>query len=152
MATTILEVRPNQQAEEDRVWTAHDVVLLPAQRQAECHWPFSGKGTPAIPRGGIHVRPAAYVSPSFRLHSTAHGLTIIAVYSVLTELPAVFVLYDSSFWSGVFLLFIFAVSVWNGGGFYIEVFGRKCASRCFILPPHVLTTRPSLFLLFILRT
>ncbi|OBZ76967.1 hypothetical protein A0H81_03679 [Grifola frondosa] len=47
------------------------------------------------------------------------------VYSILTELPAVFLLYDSSFWSSVFLLFIFAVSVWNGGGFYIEVFGRK---------------------------
>ncbi|EMD40466.1 hypothetical protein CERSUDRAFT_111065 [Gelatoporia subvermispora B] len=46
-------------------------------------------------------------------------------YSVLTELPAVFVLYNSSFWSGAFLIFIFGVSVWNGGGFYIEVFGRK---------------------------
>lgn len=47
------------------------------------------------------------------------------VYAILTELPAVFLLYDSSFWSGAFLLLIFAVSVWNGGGFYIEVFGRK---------------------------
>ena len=47
------------------------------------------------------------------------------VYSVLTELPAIFVLYRSSFWSGAFLIFIFAVSVWNGGGFYMEVFGRK---------------------------
>ncbi|EGO01570.1 hypothetical protein SERLA73DRAFT_176932 [Serpula lacrymans var. lacrymans S7.3] len=47
------------------------------------------------------------------------------VYSVLTELPAVYLLYDSPFWSGTFLLLIFAVSVWNGGGFYIEVFGRK---------------------------
>jgi hypothetical protein len=47
------------------------------------------------------------------------------VYMVLTELPVVFVLYDSSFWSGVFLIVIFSVSVWNGGGFYIEVFGRK---------------------------
>ncbi|KAG9094554.1 hypothetical protein FRC06_010696 [Ceratobasidium sp. 370] len=28
-------------------------------------------------------------------------------------------------WSGAFLLLIFAVSVWNGGGYYIEVFGRK---------------------------
>jgi len=46
-------------------------------------------------------------------------------YSILTELPAVYVLYDSSFWSGAFLLAIFSVSVWNGGGFYIEVFGRK---------------------------
>ncbi|KAL0949827.1 hypothetical protein HGRIS_009863 [Hohenbuehelia grisea] len=47
------------------------------------------------------------------------------VYAVLTELPAVFLLYNSPFWSGVFLIVIFAVSVWNGGGFYIEVFGRK---------------------------
>ncbi|KAM6495696.1 Protein of unknown function (DUF2838) domain containing protein [Amanita muscaria] len=47
------------------------------------------------------------------------------VYSVLTEIPAVFCLYDSPLCSGIFLMFIFAVSVWNGGGFYIEVFGRK---------------------------
>ncbi len=44
---------------------------------------------------------------------------------MITEIPAVFLLYDSSTWSAVFLLFILAVSVWNGGGFYIEVFGRK---------------------------
>jgi len=50
---------------------------------------------------------------------------IFLVYAILTELPAVFVLYDSSFWSAAFFLFIFSVSVWNGGGFYIEVFGRK---------------------------
>jgi hypothetical protein len=47
------------------------------------------------------------------------------VYGVLTELPAVYVLYDSAHWSAAFLLALFAVSVWNGGGFYIEVFGRK---------------------------
>ncbi|KAG1715981.1 hypothetical protein ID866_1205 [Astraeus odoratus] len=47
------------------------------------------------------------------------------VYSVLTELPAVYLLYDSPRWSGTFLITIFAVSVWNGGGYYIEVFGRK---------------------------
>jgi hypothetical protein len=47
------------------------------------------------------------------------------LYSVLTELPAVYLLYDSPRWSGTFLILIFAVSVWNGGGFYIEVFGRK---------------------------
>jgi len=46
-------------------------------------------------------------------------------YALVTEIPCVFLLYDHKFWSGVFLLFIFAVSVWNGGGFYIEVFGRK---------------------------
>jgi len=43
----------------------------------------------------------------------------------VTELPAIYLLYDSPFWSGAFLLGIFSVSVWNGGGFYIEVFGRK---------------------------
>ncbi|KAJ3568410.1 hypothetical protein NP233_g5731 [Leucocoprinus birnbaumii] len=48
-----------------------------------------------------------------------------AVYAILTEIPAVFLLYRSSMWSGVFLLLIFGVCVWNGGGFYIEVFGRK---------------------------
>ena len=48
------------------------------------------------------------------------------VYALVTELPAVYVLYDSSFWSAALLLGIFSVSVWNGGGFYIEVFGRKC--------------------------
>jgi len=47
------------------------------------------------------------------------------VYVVLTDVPPVFVLYDSPFWSGAYLLFILSVSVWNGGGFYIEVFGRK---------------------------
>ena len=49
----------------------------------------------------------------------------VAVYALLTEIPAVFLLYRSPFWSSVFLLVVFSVSVWNGGGFYIEVFGRK---------------------------
>jgi len=47
------------------------------------------------------------------------------LYSVLTSLPAILLLYTSAKWSGAFLLLIFSVSVWNGGGFYIEVFGRK---------------------------
>ncbi|KZP13096.1 hypothetical protein FIBSPDRAFT_921728 [Athelia psychrophila] len=47
------------------------------------------------------------------------------MYAVLTELPAVFVLYDSPTWSAIFIVLIFSVSVWNGGGYYIEVFGRK---------------------------
>lgn len=46
------------------------------------------------------------------------------IYGRVTEIPA-FVLYKSPFWSAVFLILIFSVSVWNGGGFYIEVFGRK---------------------------
>lgn len=48
-----------------------------------------------------------------------------AVYTLVTELPAVAVLYNSAIASWIFLLGIFAVSVWNGAGFYIEVFGRK---------------------------
>lgn len=59
------------------------------------------------------------------------SLIFRSVYAVLTELPAVFLLYDSSIWSGAFLILIFSVSVWNGGGFYIEVFGRKSVSRFF---------------------
>ncbi|KAH8830578.1 hypothetical protein DL96DRAFT_953471 [Flagelloscypha sp. PMI_526] len=47
------------------------------------------------------------------------------VYGILTELPAIFLFYNSKLWSNIFLFSIFAVSVWNGGGFYIEVFGRK---------------------------
>ncbi|KIJ70423.1 hypothetical protein HYDPIDRAFT_122221 [Hydnomerulius pinastri MD-312] len=55
----------------------------------------------------------------------AYFMTGQFLYSVLTELPAVYLLYDSPRWSGAFLILIFGVSVWNGGGFYIEVFGRK---------------------------
>jgi hypothetical protein len=47
------------------------------------------------------------------------------VYSIATELPAVYLLYDSPVRSTIFLFLLFGVSVWNGGGFYIEVFGRK---------------------------
>lgn len=52
---------------------------------------------------------------------------------MLTVLPAVLLLYNSSIWSGCFLILIFAVSVWNGGGFYIEVFGRKSVLFVFFL-------------------
>ena len=54
-----------------------------------------------------------------------NSINLFLVYAITTELPAVFLLYDSSTWSAIFLLFILSVSVWNGGGFYIEVFGRK---------------------------
>ena len=40
-------------------------------------------------------------------------------------MPCIFLLYDSKISSAVFLHIIFDVSVWNGAGFYIEVFGRK---------------------------
>jgi hypothetical protein len=54
---------------------------------------------------------------------------VVPAYAVLTDVPPVFLLYDSPFWSGAYLLLILSVSVWNGGGFYIEVFGRKCVSQ-----------------------
>ncbi|KAJ7499292.1 hypothetical protein FB451DRAFT_1384998 [Mycena latifolia] len=75
-----------------------------------------------LPRGRVHVRPARYASS---LTFPRLSLILRIVYSVLTEVPAVYLLYDSPFWSGAFLIGILAVSVWNGGGFYIEVFGRK---------------------------
>ena len=50
---------------------------------------------------------------------------MILVYGILTEIPAIFVLFESPRWSGAFLITLFAVSVWNGAGYYIEVFGRK---------------------------
>ncbi|EJT97701.1 hypothetical protein DACRYDRAFT_84732 [Dacryopinax primogenitus] len=61
--------------------------------------------------------PPAYKEPSFM------GGQL--VYSLLTELPAVFLMYNSRRWSAVFLMIIFSVATWNGGGYYIEVFGRK---------------------------
>ncbi|KAJ7067952.1 hypothetical protein C8F01DRAFT_583113 [Mycena amicta] len=72
-------------------------------------------------RGAIG-RALSAIPPAYRLVVFMFGQW---VYSVLTEAPAVFLLYDSPRASGVFLLLILSVSVWNGGGFYIEVFGRK---------------------------
>lgn len=47
------------------------------------------------------------------------------VYAIITELIPVLVLYKSVTWTAIYLLVCFSVSVWNGAGFYIEVFGRK---------------------------
>ncbi|KAF7330754.1 Integral to membrane protein [Mycena venus] len=71
---------------------------------------------------GVIGRSLSSIPPAYREMSFLTGQL---VYAVLTEAPAVYLLYDSPFWSGAFLLFILSVSVWNGGGFYIEVFGRK---------------------------
>ncbi|KII95941.1 hypothetical protein PLICRDRAFT_96682 [Plicaturopsis crispa FD-325 SS-3] len=71
---------------------------------------------------GVIGRSLSRVPEQFREAAFMLGQLL---YAVLTELPAVYVLYDSPFWSATFLLAIFSVSVWNGGGFYIEVFGRK---------------------------
>ncbi|KAI0723006.1 hypothetical protein C8Q76DRAFT_721222 [Earliella scabrosa] len=72
-------------------------------------------------RGAIG-RTLAKIPPQYREVSFMAGQF---VYSIVTELPAVFLLYESAFWSSAYILFLFAVCAWNGGGFYIEVFGRK---------------------------
>ncbi|KZT27057.1 hypothetical protein NEOLEDRAFT_1089923 [Neolentinus lepideus HHB14362 ss-1] len=71
---------------------------------------------------GVIGRALSKFPPQYREAAFMGGQL---VYAILTELPAACLLYDSPRWSNIFLSFIFAVSVWNGGGFYIEVFGRK---------------------------
>lgn len=73
-------------------------------------------------RRGMIGRALGSVPEKYRVASFMFGQF---VYSILTELPAVYLLYDSSVRSTIFLFLLFGVSVWNGGGFYIEVFGRK---------------------------
>lgn len=48
-----------------------------------------------------------------------------AVYTLVTLLPPILFLYDSKFWSATYMAVLFAVSVWNGASFYLDVFGRK---------------------------
>ncbi|KAG7096620.1 hypothetical protein E1B28_004037 [Marasmius oreades] len=71
---------------------------------------------------GVIGRAFAGIPIEYRIPTFIAGQL---VYTILTEVPAVYVLYDSPFWSGAFLIGIFGVSAWNGGGYYIEVFGRK---------------------------
>jgi len=72
---------------------------------------------------------------------------VVIVYAILTELPVVYFFYDSAVWSAGFLLLIFSISVWNGGGFYIEVFGRKCVLHPILLTHFVLYCYSKLFFL-----
>ncbi|SCZ88550.1 BZ3500_MvSof-1268-A1-R1_Chr2-1g04484 [Microbotryum saponariae] len=65
---------------------------------------------------------AAKVRPERREAAFIFGQ---AVYTLVTLLIPIFGLYDSKFWSSVYLLTLFAVSVWNGASFYMEVFARK---------------------------
>lgn len=89
--------------------------IVSGQRTTSFSWLLNDK------RGKIG-QMIAKVRPERRVPSFMVGQF---VYSILTELPAIYLLYDSPRWSGAFLILIFAVSVWNGGGYYIEVFGRK---------------------------
>ncbi|KDE08942.1 hypothetical protein, variant [Microbotryum lychnidis-dioicae p1A1 Lamole] len=65
---------------------------------------------------------AAKVRPERREAAFIFGQ---AVYTLVTLLIPIFGLYDSKFWSSIYLLTLFAVSVWNGASFYMEVFARK---------------------------
>ncbi|KAF8351260.1 hypothetical protein F5887DRAFT_875456 [Amanita rubescens] len=89
--------------------------IASGQRTTSYSWLLNDK------RGRIG-KALSSTPPEHREHVFMAGQLI---YAILTELPAVYFFYDSSLCSGIFLIFIFAVSVWNGGGFYIEVFGRK---------------------------
>ncbi|KAI0650133.1 hypothetical protein C8Q79DRAFT_998052 [Trametes meyenii] len=71
---------------------------------------------------GVIGRTLSKIPPQYREFSFMLGQL---VYAIITELPVVFLLYDSAFWSSAYVLLLFAACVWNGGGFYIEVFGRK---------------------------
>ncbi|KWU47155.1 hypothetical protein RHOSPDRAFT_31293 [Rhodotorula sp. JG-1b] len=48
-----------------------------------------------------------------------------AIYTFVTLLIPVFVLYDSKFWCSAYLIALFAISAWNGASFYMEVFARR---------------------------
>lgn len=47
------------------------------------------------------------------------------VYTIVCTLPAPILFYRSEKASAAFLICILTMSVWNGAGWYIEVFGRK---------------------------
>ncbi|KIY71813.1 hypothetical protein CYLTODRAFT_441049 [Cylindrobasidium torrendii FP15055 ss-10] len=89
--------------------------IMSGQRTTSFSWMLNDK------RGAIG-RTLSSIPEQYRSITFMFGQFL---YTLLTELPAVFVLYDSARWSAAYIIFIFSVSVWNGGGYYIEVFGRK---------------------------
>ncbi|KAG8862590.1 hypothetical protein FRB96_001148 [Tulasnella sp. 330] len=86
---------------------------------------------------GVIGRMLQNIPPQYRILSFMTGQL---VYTIITEIPALF-LYDSSMASCVFLLAIFGVSVWNGAGYYIEVFGRKFERELEALRKELAETR-----------
>ncbi|TIA89350.1 hypothetical protein E3P99_02130 [Wallemia hederae] len=71
---------------------------------------------------GLIGRTLSNIAPKWR---ESAFMFMQFAYTIVTLLPAVFILYDSKVASGVFLLFIFGVSTWNGASYYVEVFGRR---------------------------
>jgi hypothetical protein len=62
------------------------------------------------------------------------------IYTVITIAPPVFILYNSKFWSGVWLISFFAISVWNGGTFTIEVRATFYKQLCVFVADQTLLT------------
>ncbi|KAH8106295.1 hypothetical protein BXZ70DRAFT_919035 [Cristinia sonorae] len=98
------------------------VVMIDRRKKVESGQRITSFSWLLNDKRGVIGRALSNISPQNREWSFMLGQL---VYSIITELPAVFLLYDSKTSSAIFIFFIFAVSVWNGGGFYIEVFGRK---------------------------
>ncbi|TIA88977.1 hypothetical protein E3P92_03979 [Wallemia ichthyophaga] len=71
---------------------------------------------------GLIGRTLSNIAPKWR---ESAFMFMQFAYTIVTLLPAVFILYDSKVASGMFLLFIFGVSTWNGASYYVEVFGRR---------------------------
>jgi hypothetical protein len=113
------------------VGSTHHILTLDAQ-QARDNRQRAFQSKAREQRIILHVRAVWYAHPR-KFGTSCSQRDIFPVYAVLTDVPPVFVLYDSPFWSCAYLLLILSVSVWNGGGFYIEVFGRKCVNQCNIL-------------------
>lgn len=47
------------------------------------------------------------------------------MYSIIFMIPAATILMHSRLASDLVIILLFVVAVWNGGNFYVEVFGRK---------------------------
>lgn len=82
-------------------------------------------------------------SSSFGLFNKQGGQ---AIYTFVTLLIPVFVLYDSKFWCSTYLIALFAISAWNGASFYSESWGgpranRKC-TRAISKLIHLFTAAP----------
>lgn len=83
----------------------------------------------------IVSRAARYNSgtESLRKLTRSSSLTNIqggqAIYTFVTLLIPVFVLYDSKFWCSAYLIALFAISAWNGASFYSESWPRADGNR-----------------------
>ncbi|EGG04048.1 uncharacterized protein MELLADRAFT_37620, partial [Melampsora larici-populina 98AG31] len=73
-------------------------------------------------RTGLISRLLQSIRPEWRAHAF---MVAQYLYTLLTILPSLVWSFHSKTFSGLFLWVMFAVSVWNGASFYMEVFGRR---------------------------